>query len=490
MIALHGLPEVQTEAEVDKSRHSDEVELPSIPADSPATVPPLTGAALELASDQRILNRFKEDVRRRGVVAEETIAATVALCIVSRVNGKPGSKSKPVSAIVKGHSSSGKSHIVETTVEFFPRGTVIEMTAMSERALVYSKDDYRHRTIVLYEAVALREGLQDNLTSYFVRSLLSEGRIEYPVTVRDKDGNWTTKTIVKEGPTNLILTTTKVAIHAENETRAISLNTDDSKEQTQNIFRELANEVDEEIDLTRWHKLHAWLQRAEHRVTIPYGPALAEMVPPVAVRLRRDVGAIFSLIRAHAHLHQLNRSKDGAGRIVATLDDYEVVRDLIAGVVSEGVGATVSPTVRETIEAVAALAHQREDGVTATALADKLGLDKSAARRRLLVAKRNGYLQNREERRGHPGRWVVGEDLPEERELLPSRHVLADKAAGQPSGGTVAGDSEGVKGGDVVERKVEWGPRVDCGVCAERQTFARVNGRPICPKCLAGGGAA
>ena len=61
-----------------------------------------------------------------------------------------------------------------------------------------------------------------------MRSLLSEGRIDYQVTVRDKDGGFTTKTIVKEGPTNLIFTTTKTRVHAENETRILSLSTDDS----------------------------------------------------------------------------------------------------------------------------------------------------------------------------------------------------------------------------------------------------------------------
>jgi hypothetical protein len=172
------------------------------------------------------------------------------------------------------------------------------------------------------------------------------------------------------------------------------------------------------------------------------------MVPPVAVRLRRDFGAVLSLIRAHAILHQLNRRRDAQGHIIATLDDYDVVRELVAGVVSEGVGATVSPTVRDTIEAVDALAILHQDGVTATALAEKLGLDKSAARRRLLVAKRDGYLENQEERRGHPGRWAVGEPLPEEVELLPPRHRLAAEIAGQPSGGTGARTFEGVKGDD------------------------------------------
>ena len=44
---------------------------------------------------------------------------------------------KPVSVGVKGHSSSGKSFVVQMVCRFFPAGAVIEMTAMSQRALVY-----------------------------------------------------------------------------------------------------------------------------------------------------------------------------------------------------------------------------------------------------------------------------------------------------------------------------------------------------------------
>jgi hypothetical protein len=216
-----------------------------------------------------------------------------------------------------GVSSSGKSFTTETTVKFFPPEAVIEMTAMSERALVYSKEDYKHRTLVLYEAVALREGNDDNLTSYFVRSLLSESRIEYPVTVRGSDGNFTTRTVVKQGPTNMIVTTTKTKMHAENETRVMSLSTDDSSEQTARVLLALADESDNGVDLEEGHQLQAWLQHAEHRVTIPYASQLAQLVPPVAVRLRRDFGGLLAMIRAHAILHQQTRTRDDRGRIVA-----------------------------------------------------------------------------------------------------------------------------------------------------------------------------
>ena len=112
-------------------------------------------------------------------------------------------------------------------------------------------------------------------------------------------------------------------------------------------------------DLEQWRDLQRWLADAEHRVTIPYARQLAQQVPPVAVRLRRDFGSLLALIRAHAVLHQASRERDDAGRIIATLDDYAVVRELVADTIAEGVGATVSDTVRETVEAVAALAHRR-----------------------------------------------------------------------------------------------------------------------------------
>ena len=294
--------------------------------------------------------------------------------------------------------------------------------------------------MILYEATALREGAEDNLTAYFVRSLLSEGRIEYPVTVRDpKDGSFKTKTIVKEGPTNLIVTTTKTRVHAENETRLLSLNTNDTREQTKAIILALASEDRDELDKSEWRQFQIWLQTAEHRVTIPYAKALAELVPPVAVRLRRDFGAVLALIRAHAILHQCSRERDTYGRIIATIDDYAQVRELVAPIVSEGVGATVSSVVRETVETIATLAD--ESGVMALAIAERLDLDKGTVSRRLRMAADQGFIRNLEDKRGKPGRWVADDPLPGESNLLPEPVELG---CSSEAGCTVASDLEGV----------------------------------------------
>jgi hypothetical protein len=424
------------------------------PSDEPATLQPVPAEPPVLAAEQRILDKFKQAVRTLGVVGEERTAAITYLVLTSRLFDRQASLA------VKGHSSSGKSFTVEQTVRFLPPEAVVVMTAMSERALVYSTEEYSHRTLVLYEATALREGVEDNLTAYFVRSLLSEGRIEYPVTVRDKDGNFTTKTIVKEGPTNLVVTTTKVQVHAENETRVLSITTDDSRDQTARVLAALADETDHAVDLDEWVALQRWLAaHGERRVTIPYAAKLAALVPPVAVRLRRDFGTLLALVRAHSILHQQNRKRDPAGRVIASLDDYEAVRDLVEDVIAEGVAATVSPTIRSTVLAVQVLtqgaAPPWPDGVMVKAIADELLLDKSAAYRRIQAAAAAGYIANDEDRRGRPGRWRVADALPVATGLLPGRDQLqaaldsepAGQTDGNPSGCTVAGADEG-RGGD------------------------------------------
>jgi len=370
-------------------------------------------------------------LRLCGVVGEDRNAQLVYLALTSRL------LDEPVSLALKGVSSSGKSHTVETTLKFFPAAAYIEMTAMSEKALVYMKDDFSHRTLVLFEAVALREQrekTESNLTAYFVRSLLSEGRISYPVTVRDKDGNFVTKTVVKNGPTGLVVTTTATSLHGENETRLISLPTNDSNDQTRAILLQLAAGKPANVDFGPWHQLQEWLsgEGSERRVVVPFARYLAESISPVAVRLRRDFRSILRLIETHAILHQLARDKDPQGRIIATEGDYIAVRGLVADLISDGIGATVSDSIRETVRCVGDLAAVHPDGATVHAVAQRLALDRSAAQRRIQTARERGYIQNQEERRGRPGRYLTAESLPEELDLLPhSCTPTGQESAGQ-----------------------------------------------------------
>ena len=107
------------------------------------------------------------------------------------------------------------------------------------------------------------------------------------------------------------------------------------------------------------------------------------MIPPAAVRLRRDFGQVLCAIDAHALLHREQRPRDADGQIVADIEnDYEAVRGLINSILSEGAGIAVNPAMVETIAAVekATAALPIGEGASAQDIGKILKLDKSAAR--------------------------------------------------------------------------------------------------------------
>ena len=406
------------EAESWKERRRAEIEAQSRRA---------WAACKDLVLVPNILERFARDLTRSGVAGESRVAKLLYLAVTSRLLGRP------VSVAVKGPSSGGKSYLTERVLGFFPESSFYALTAMSEHALAYSEEPLSYRFLVIYEAA----GMNSDFQTYLIRSLLSEGKVRYETVEKTSEG-MKPRLIERAGPTGLIITTTLTRLHPENETRMLSLAVTDTRQQTRDIMAALANEAGgHPPDFNAWHSLQEWLVAAEHRVAVPYAGELAAAIPPVAVRLRRDFGALLNLIRAHAILHQASRERDTDGRIVATLEDYARVRELVADLVSEGIEATVPATVRETVEMVKRLRDETEKDVTIAALAEELKLDKSAAWRRVRSAMDRGYLENQEDRKGRPARLVVGDDLPDEIEILPTPERL--------QGCAVASDSEGIK---------------------------------------------
>jgi len=211
---------------------------------------------------------------------------------------------RPVSVAVKGPSSGGKSYVTESVLKLFPPSAFYALTAMSDRALAYSNEPLKHRHLVIYEAA----GMSGEFATYLTRSLLSEGRLRYETVEKTKNG-LEPKVIEREAPTGLIVTTTALHLHPENETRMLSLTVTDTTEQTASVFRALADEGRAEVDLTRWQALQTWLTAGSARVIVPFAGELAALVPPVAVRLRRDFKTVLTLIRAHALLHHATRRK-------------------------------------------------------------------------------------------------------------------------------------------------------------------------------------
>jgi hypothetical protein len=369
----------------------------------------------DLACRANILEAFDQELSRLGLVGERRAAKLIYLAVTSRL------LDRPISVAVKGPSSGGKSFVVETTLKFFPPAAFYSLTAMSDRALAYSNEPLQHRHLVIYEAA----GMASDFATYLIRSLLSEGCLRYETVEKTKDG-LVPRLIKREGPTGLIVTTTSLRLHPENETRMLSLTITDTHVQTAAVFRALAQEnVHADPDL-QWHALQTWLSTGPTRAVIPFAEKLARLVPPVAVRLRRDFKSVLMLIRAHALLHQASRLTDDQGRIVAAMEDYAAVRELVADLVAEGVEVTVKPEIREVVDATARLIAEGLEEVRQADLKGALKLDKSAISRRVAGALDGGFLKNLEDRKGRPARLVLGDPLPANQELLPAPDHLID----------------------------------------------------------------
>jgi hypothetical protein len=335
---------------------------------------------------------------------------------------------KPMNAAIKGTSAGGKSEIRKRILAFFPPEDVVAFTSLSEKSLIYFDGDFSHKILSLGEAAATEE---QQFQDYLLRELMSEGYIRHS-TAQKVGNDIQTVTIEKQGPVAFLVTTTKNKMHPENETRMLSLEIDDSQKQTRKVLGKVAQAALHDIapvDYKPWQDFQRWLAAGERRVVVPFAAAMVELIPPVAVRLRRDVGQVLAAIQAHALLHRDQRGRDEAGRMVADIEhDYDAVRKLMNAILAEGSGVAVNPAMTDTIEAVtkATIGMADDQGVDAKVVAKLLKLDRSATWRRLSAACDEGYVCNLEQRRRMPGKYRVTGQKVEPVAILPATAKLAE----------------------------------------------------------------
>jgi len=366
---------------------------------------------------------------RKIVAGEEQNAKLLYLVATSRLFGKC------MNAAIKGPSSAGKSEIRRQVLEFFPPEEVVSFTTLSEKALLYYDGDFAHKILSMGEASGVEE---QTLQDYLLRELISEGRLRYPVVQKVGGQSLVTVTIEKNGPVAFLVTTTKAALHPENETRMLSLEIDDSEMQTMIVLDKVAEIVGlnferAAVDFEPWRDFQRWLGAGNCNVIVPFAKTLGKLIPPRSVRLRRDFSQILLAIKAHALLHRYRRPIDDRGQIVANIaEDYATVADLMGGIVAEASGTSIPKEMQQTIDAVgkATAGLAANEGATADKIAKLLRLDKSSAWRRLGKAVSKGFIANLESKRGQPGRYRLTAQEVEAEELMPSIKSL--EAALQP----------------------------------------------------------
>jgi len=103
----------------------------------------------------------------------------------------------------------------------------------------------------------------------------------------------------------------------------------------------------------------------------------------------------------------------------------------VVELVSAGVESTVPAIVRETMEVVGRLLDETgKESVTSREVGEELELERGPVSRRVRLAVDAGYLKNLEDRKGRAARLVLGDDMPEDLEILPNVEDLKERFFG------------------------------------------------------------
>jgi hypothetical protein len=391
------------------------------PSDREPTRPESLRATGALVLDApNILALAAERVKADGYAGVPDAPKIIFLAITSRL------QERPLNLCIEGSSAAGKNFAVQVSARLFPASAYHDLTGCSPRALVYSRETFEHRTLIIAESAALH---QDGIGASIMRAVAWDNRIVYETVIDGKPVR-----LEKEGPTGLITTTTH-ELEPELSTRLWRVPIPDDAEQTKSVMKATATRfagitvpAGNVPSLVVFQAAQQWLAVAGVRdVVVPFAIALAFLIQSREVRMRRDFTQLLTLIQTHAMLHQCTRDRDADGRIIATISDYTAIRDLVAPVFAGSVSSGVTDQVRAAVTAVATMTQHQGDEVTVSALADDLGLSPSGAWYRVRRALAGGWLINLERRPHHPARLEVGDPLPEDLPVLPEPEQVLER---------------------------------------------------------------
>ena len=283
--------------------------------------------AVRYLADPNLIQNLVRDIRKIGIVGEDSNALALYLFSLTRKS------EKPISAVVFGDSSAGKSYLVNRICDLIPTEDLLILSSASARSFEHASEDMlKHKFIVVQEI----EGL--DAVEPTIRIMQSEGRLSRLVPVKNEVTD-KYESIHKdvECPACIITTTTRDRVHPENSTRIFELYVNQTAEQTAQI-----HELQRQKVTLEWAAIekeqasvkvtHANVQRLIRNLKafIPFAKYIS--FPQESLRSRRDFERFLSLIQAVALFRQFQKdAKQTAGGeeyIVADLDDYRVAFDL------------------------------------------------------------------------------------------------------------------------------------------------------------------
>jgi hypothetical protein len=257
--------------------------------------------AIENLQAEDLLQLTQNDLQQTGIQGEQTNSMILFIAMTSRKTRDP------LSVICLAKSGVGKSYLMEKVAECFPTEDLKEHTQFSGNSFYYYKREEICGKVFLIEDL---DGAQ--AVMFPIRELQTKKRISKTVTMKDKNGQLRTITLIVEGPVSVIGCTTREKIYEDNANRAILVYLDGSKEQDERIMnyqKELrAGIINKQKEILMQQKLQN-MQRILEPVKVINPYATLINIPKEVFKPRRTLPLLLSFIEAITFYHQYQREQ-------------------------------------------------------------------------------------------------------------------------------------------------------------------------------------
>jgi hypothetical protein len=399
----------------------------------------LRSAARAPLQDSKFFSRVLHKLEELGLVGEHQNALVIFLAGVTKVF------KKPVSVLVKGNSSSGKSNLLRLVCQLFPTESVLKRASLTDKAPAYGEGTLAGKILYLFEYRGGKGNGKDAM--YLTRLQQSEGEIAHEFTTASAKRR-TTAVAVREGSPVVLTSTTEKNVFMDDETRFLSIRADDSSELTRQIviqqFVPMQLKTSEPSTATWREAIWILTEKSPVFVHPSWLKAVAAQIPVDDTRARRDSARFRTLLEAVALVASYSdgRRERDAERLEIQFADYCVAYEIL----NEAFSSTyrgVQPQALRVAEAVNELHKERKRSVKVQEIAELLDWEhqvtykwvKAAVNQRLILLEPGTHEKN--VKRYTPARLKATRFLPSPQSILnecaelPDSVIYADPVTGQ-----------------------------------------------------------
>jgi len=336
--------------------------------------------ALRLLSDPLFLFKASQTIGELGIIGEEKNRLILFLAGISRT------LREPISILVKGSTSSGKSTLVKKSILLFSPDCVIERAGLSGKALAYGKGSLAAMILFILEYRCGRD------SQLLLRLLQTEGEIKHEST-SIRGSRRRTQTVKRFGKPVVLTTTTDDTVFEDDETRFLSVHANERPEQTLAILEAQAagDRAVKMHDLEVWRTATSLLTAQDRDFRNPpnWLRYVAQQLPLNHIRVRRDWNKVLTFCKAISLCRRFESDPTRALNI--DFRDYCVAYRILEPVLSATMGGVYEQEV-DLGNTVAALNRKLGRAVTIREVADELGWKNSLVYKHIKSAARHKVI--------------------------------------------------------------------------------------------------